>query len=225
MTALRRNPENVVAVARSRFAAGQRRAAWDSLGVMARRHPGVLLYREALSDLYRRAGSPDQAARWGAHDPDALDDRERRALLRSLRQFATEAQVRAYLVLPKHVLPELALELPSREDRRRARGERIAAPFETASAVVGAVLGGGVALLGLVIVAVLAFTGDPDVQTAAQLFAWMVLILGTLTAALALTASVARRRWGRVVLLALAIGSAAIALAQADPTSPVLFGH
>lgn len=221
---LERSHAEAIADARARFDAGEHRAAWDALLVRARRHPDVVAYRDALSALYRRAGQPDQAARWGAHDAESLDDRERRALRRSLAQFRTEAEVRRYLVLVG-ALPSIATEhLGSQRSQRLARFEPSADSASAAAAIVGGFFGCGVGAFAVVIVVVLAFNGDPDAQIVAQLFVTLELFVIVVSGLLLLASCFLRARWVRSGLVAAVVACALIALAHVRFTGPSLFG-
>ena len=218
-----RTAQEIVDAARARFDDGEHRAAWDSLLVWARREPGERAYREALCEFYRRAGNPDQAGRWGAHDLARLDDRERRALRRSLLQFETEEQVRAYLVLPGGLPPKVTQHLGSRRHQRLVRWGQMASDWERAAIVASAVSGVGV-LLGLVMIAVMAFVGDPEAQSATQALSTLALMAGVLVGVLWAVAS-GLRGWSlrSCLFVALVIG-AGLLLARADMTSPLPFG-
>ena len=218
-----RTAQEIIDAARARFDDGEHRAAWDSLLVWARREPGERAYRDALSEFYRRAGNPDQAARWGAHDLARLDDRERRALRRSLLQFDTEKQVRAYLVLPAGLPSEVTEHLGSRRHQSLVKWGQMASDWERAAIVASAVGGVGV-LLGLVVIVVMAFIGDPEAQSATQALSTLALAAAVVIGVLWAVASGLRGWSMRSCLFAALVIGAGLLLARADMTSPLPFG-
>ena len=216
-----RSPEQVVADALAAFDRGDRRAAWDSLKVHARREPERTEYRRALVETYRAAGHPDQAARWGASVPGVATDRERVLLARIARRASSERALRAHLALPS-VPPELIGLLPTARDQRRRATERWADELVPAIAIVGLMSGVGLAV-GIVVTLVQAFIGG-RAQEFAQFTAWFGLGAVAGVGTLALAACALRRRWVATTLLALVVAAAVLTLAQSDPTSMTPFG-
>ena len=216
--------EQVIARARARFDDGEYRAAWDSLLVRVRREPEVLAYRDALSEFYRRAGHPDQAARWGAHDLASLDRRELRALKRSLRQFPTEREVQHYLVLPTELPSEVTAQLESPSRQRLIRWEPRAEELEKTAYIIGGFFGGPSLIGGVLGVQIMAFLGDPEAHSAAQIFAAVMLMLIVFVGVLLLAACLLRARWVRSALLICVVGLAVAGLSSADMTNPLPFG-
>jgi hypothetical protein len=218
-----RTTREIVDAARARFDDGEHRAAWDSLLVHARRHPDERAYRDALSEFYRRAGNPDQAARWGAHDLASLDARERHALRRSLLQFETEKEVRDYLVLSGGLPPETTEHLGSPRQQRLIRWEPTSELLLFIAGLSG-VIGVVFVMTLLVCVVVTAFTGDPETQSVAQVFVSVALGVVAGAGALASAGYLLSERWWRGGLLGVVAVAAAVVLAQTDITSPLPFG-
>ncbi|KTR51833.1 hypothetical protein [Curtobacterium oceanosedimentum] len=204
------------------FAAGDRRAAWESLTTMARRDPSEPAWRRALVQTYRAAGHPDQAARWGAADPGLLDDRERRLLKRAAARARTAAELRSYLALPV-LPPELEALLPPRAEQRRHRSEPLADGLKKGAVVVSSLLAGPAIAIGITVTLVRAFLGDPSAHDVAQVTGAGVLLSVAGVGALVLVASVLRGRWVRAALLFVAVAAAVVLLAAADMTSTTPF--
>jgi hypothetical protein len=215
--------EERVARALAVFERGDRRAAWESLRTMARREPGEPAYRRALVTTYRAAGHLDQAARWGAADPASLDDRERRILRRRAASAASEEELRAWLVLPGALPPEVAAALPKRVEQLRRRGESIAEELAAATSIIAAMFVAPAVAIGLGITIVQAFLGRSAAHEAAQVTATVVLFgiagLGTFL----LLVSALRGRWVRAALLVVVVAAAAVVLGHADLTSMTPF--
>lgn len=218
-----RTTREIVDAARARFDDGEHRAAWDSLLVHARRHPDERAYRDALSEFYRRAGNPDQAARWGAHDLGSLDARERHALRRSLLQFETEKEVRDYLVLSGGLPSETTEHLGSPRQQRLIRWEPTSELLLFIAGLSG-VIGVVFVMTLLVCVVVTAFTGDPETQSVAQVFVSVALGVVAGAGALASAGYLLSERWWRSGLLGVVAVAAAVVLAHTDLTSPLPFG-
>ncbi len=219
-----RSSSDVIARATAQFDDGNHRGAWDSLLVWARREPREIAYREALRDLYRRAGMPDQAGRWGAHDPDELDARERRSLEKSLRGFETERAVRRYLVLPDEVDDDLLGHLGSRRHQRLLRLEPLAEELVFTAGIVAGLLGGIAIVAGVVRTLAETFVGGPDTQSLAQVTVCAVLADVLVGGALLAVANGLRERWISAAFFAAAGVAAAVGIAHADLTTPLPFG-
>ena len=217
----RRTAEQVIEQARANFERGDRRAAWDSLLVMARRNPKEGAYRAALVDLYRRAGSLDQAGRWGAQNLELLTDGERLALRRSLRQVDTDEKLRRYLAIRGDLPPEVLL-LPTRSPPSN-RASRLAESLESAAGIILVFLGVWALILGVGATFVLAFLGERGAQQAAQITASMALFVVIAVSALFGSASALRARWGRTALFVVVVILAIVGLGQADMTTPLPF--
>ncbi|MEY2847510.1 MAG: hypothetical protein RI885_175 [Actinomycetota bacterium] len=216
----RRTADEVIERARASFERGDRRAAWDSLLAMARRKPEEAAYRSALVDLYRRAGSLDQAGRWGAQNLESLTDRERLALRRSLRQFETEGELRRYLVITGDLPPEIPLSLTPSPLNLRVR---LADSLESAAGIMVVFFGAAPSAFGIVVTFVMAFLDGPTVRQAAQITVTVSLIVLIMTCATFATAAVLRARWIRAVLSLSVLVLALLVLARADLTSSLPF--
>lgn len=205
------------------FERGDRRAAWESLRTMARREPGEPAYRRALVSTYRSIGALDQSARWGAADPGSLDDRERRILRRRAASAASEEELRAYLVLPGALPPEVAEALPARVEQRRHRGESAAEQLVLATYVIAVLFGAPAVAIGLGVTIVQAFLGLSTAHDAAQVTATIVLFGIAGLGLLLLIVSLLRGWWVRAVMLAIVVAAAAVVLGHADMTSTTPF--
>lgn len=214
--------EERVARALAVFAAGDRRAAWESLRTLARREPGESAYRRALVQTYRAAGHIDQSARWGASDPGSLDERELRILRRLAAQSSSEADLHAYLVLPGALPSFVAEALPTRAAQLRRRGESVA---EVIVAVVAIALFFAVpaVAIGLGVTLVQAFLGRHEAQEAAQITATVVLFSVAGLGTLLLPVTVLRGWWVRAALVLVLVVTAVVVLAHVDMTSMTPF--
>ncbi len=219
----RETAEERIERALAAFDRGDRRAAWESLTTLARREPTDLRYRWALVATYRAAGHPDQAARWGASDPAALPERERRILLRAASRARSAAAFREYLALPQGLPPEVAAALPSPAEQRRRRADGLADGSSVAASVIATFLAGPAVAIGVVVTLVRAFLGDPAAHAAAQVTASVALMAAAgLGFLLALVAGL-RGRWAWAVVALVAVVAAVVVLAHADMTTATPF--
>lgn len=99
----------------------------------------------------------------------------------------------------------------------------MASDWERAAIVASAVGGVGV-LLGLVVIVVMAFIGDPEAQSATQALSTLALAAAVVIGVLWAVASGLRGWSMRSCLFAALVIGAGLLLARADMTSPLPFG-
>ncbi|GAA4683401.1 hypothetical protein [Frondihabitans cladoniiphilus] len=212
----RHTSDEVIERALRNHADGNKRSAYDSLRAAVRRNPSDLAVRRTLVGLSRQDNHPDQAARWGALEPELLEFRELRLLRREIRHAWTDARIREILVLSGDLPPALVRLLPSEAERRsRRRSER--GNDIAGFGILAAVLGSVVVVVGVGSTVQDAFAGASSAQSTARWTVWLALAFLFVTAALLVIAGVVRRRRRPTVLAAVLAAAAVVGLVLAYP--------
>lgn len=218
-----RTAEEIIDAARVALRGGNHRPAFDSLRDAIRRFPDDASLRLALAQCYRDAGYPDQAARWGAFELDALSHNERRLLRRQARTMSSARAFQRYLFVTSPLPDELTALLPTRRERASRWADSATDDLLGAATFIGMFLAAPMLLLLLGVTLVTSFLGGDDAQSIAQITVWTSLLVTAGVGTLLRLAAYARRQFVRAAFATVVVGGAVTLIGFSDPSSPLPF--